>query len=270
MIAPEALIPALTRYFEEHPDLGVASAYLFGSQAEGRAHRESDVDVGVLLQWDRHPTADDRFEMRVRLGSDLIAVVHHNEVDVVVLNDAPPLLGRKVIYGIRVFRGDPETDHAYVRDVQILAADLEPWLNRMRKARLEALALRLHLEHLRELRLRVTDPVTLRNDLSLRNDVLHSLQTVCQIVIDIASELSARYLLRFQDYTEAVRNLSSIPGLPPAAVRALEKLPGFRNVLIHEYVTLDYKRVIEVLDRLGDVEELAEAIRRLEAPRSES
>jgi hypothetical protein len=99
------------------------------------------VDVGVLLQWDRHPTSADRFEVRVDLGSALIAVVHHNEVDVVVLNDAPPLLGRKVIYdGIRVFLGDPEADHAYVRDVQILAADLEPWLNRMRKARLEALA----------------------------------------------------------------------------------------------------------------------------------
>jgi predicted nucleotidyltransferase len=141
MIAPESLRSALTRYFEEYSDLGVASAYLFGSHAEGRAHRESDVDVGVLLQWGRHPTPDDRFEMRVRLGSDLIAVVHHNEVDVVVLNDAPPLLGRKIIYdGIRVFRGDPETDHAYVQDVQILAADLEPWLNRMRKAKLEALA----------------------------------------------------------------------------------------------------------------------------------
>jgi uncharacterized protein len=141
VISPEDLIPALARYFEEHPDLGVASAYLFGSQAEGRAHRESDVDVGVLLQWDRHPTASDRFDMRVRLGSDLIAVVHHNEVDVVILNEAPPLLGRKIIYdGIRVFLGDPETDHAYVRDVQILAADLEPWLKRMRKLKLEALA----------------------------------------------------------------------------------------------------------------------------------
>jgi hypothetical protein len=115
VISPEALIPALTRYFEEHP--------------------------GVLLQWDRHPTPSDRFDMRVRLGSDLIAVVHHNEVDVVILNEAPPLLGRKIIYdGIRVFLGDPETDHAYVRDVQILAADLEPWLERMRKLKLEALA----------------------------------------------------------------------------------------------------------------------------------
>ena len=141
MIAPETLVPALTRYFEEHPGLGVASAYLFGSHAEGRAHRESDVDVGILLQWARYPTPGDRFDMRVRLGSDLIAVVHHNEVDVVILNDAPPLLGRKVIYdGLRIFLGDPEADHEYVRNVQSRAADLKPWLERMRKTRLEALA----------------------------------------------------------------------------------------------------------------------------------
>lgn len=133
-------LEALRRYFEDHPDLGVASAYLFGSHAEGRAHRESDVDVGVLLRRERHPTPDERFDMRVRLGSDLISVLHHNEVDVVILNDAPPLLGRKIIYGSRVFLGDPEADHAFVRDVQIRAADLEPWLNRLRKLRLEALA----------------------------------------------------------------------------------------------------------------------------------
>lgn len=134
-------LASLKAYFEDHPDLGVASAYLFGSHAEGRDHRESDVDVGVLLDWGRHPTSRDRFEMRIRLGSDLISVVGCNEVDVVILNDAPPLLGRKIIYdGIRVFLADPAADHVYVRDVQIRAADLEPWLQRLRRRRLEAMA----------------------------------------------------------------------------------------------------------------------------------
>lgn len=131
----------LRKYFEDHPDLGVASAYLFGSHAEGRAHRESDIDIGVLLQRDRYPTSGDRFDLRIQLGSELIHVLKHNEVDLVVLNDAPPLLGRKVIQdGVRVFLGDPEVDHAYIRDIQILAADLEPWLKKWRKLRLEALA----------------------------------------------------------------------------------------------------------------------------------
>jgi uncharacterized protein YutE (UPF0331/DUF86 family) len=37
-------------------------------------------------------------------------------------------------------------------------------------------------------------------------------------------------------------------------VRELEWLPGFRNVLVHEYVALDMARVVEALDRLGPVE----------------
>jgi predicted nucleotidyltransferase len=138
----EERLAALKRYFEELPGLGIASAYLFGSHAEGRAHRESDVDIGVLLRWNRHPTSSGRFDLRIRLGSDLISVTRCNEVDVVILNDAPPLLGRKIVQdGIRLFVGDPEIDHAYCRDIQILAADLEPWLERLRRRRLEALAL---------------------------------------------------------------------------------------------------------------------------------
>ncbi|HSS76533.1 MAG TPA: nucleotidyltransferase domain-containing protein [Thermoanaerobaculia bacterium] len=136
----EEKLDRLRNYFTEHPELGVASVYLFGSHAEGRAHRESDVDIGILLQWERHPTQGDRFDLRVQLGTELISILHHNEVDVVILNDAPPLLGRKIIYdGVRVFRGDPEADHDYMRDVQIRAADLEPWLRQWRKLTLEAM-----------------------------------------------------------------------------------------------------------------------------------
>ena len=48
--------------------------------------------------------------------------------------------------------------------------------------------LRRHLEHLREIRPRVTGAEILRRDLSLHNDVLFSLQVICQLVIDISGE----------------------------------------------------------------------------------
>jgi uncharacterized protein YutE (UPF0331/DUF86 family) len=125
--------------------------------------------------------------------------------------------------------------------------------------------LRRHLDHLRELRPRVIDAETLRRDLSLHNDVLYSLLTICQLVIDISGELAARHGLRFENYTDAVRNLAEIPGIPAALVRQLVPLPGFRNVLIHEYVNLDFDRVILALDHLQPVEELAEAAQRIAA-----
>lgn len=127
--------------FRTPPLPGVASAYLYGSHAEGRAHRESDVDVGVLLDWAAHRSRAERFEARVRLGSWLIGVLRRNEVDLVVLNDVPPHLGRRVVTsGRRVCCIDPAIDHAFVRDVQLRAADLEPFLRWTRRLKLEAIA----------------------------------------------------------------------------------------------------------------------------------
>lgn len=119
--------------------------------------------------------------------------------------------------------------------------------------------LRLHLDHLREIRPRVQEASDLRADLSLRNDVLHSLLIVCQAVIDAAGELSARAGLPFQDYTEGVRNLERLE-FDADVVRELESLPGFRNVLVHEYVNLDLERVMEALDGLAPVEAFAGAL----------
>jgi uncharacterized protein YutE (UPF0331/DUF86 family) len=126
--------------------------------------------------------------------------------------------------------------------------------------------LRRHLDHLRDLRPRVTSAETLRRDLSLHNDVLFSLLMTCQLVIDIAGELSARRGLRFADYTEAVRNLGAAAGLDDDLVRRLEPLPGFRNVVLHEYAAPNLERVVEALDRLDAVEELLAAVRRQQGP----
>lgn len=122
--------------------------------------------------------------------------------------------------------------------------------------------LRRHLDHLRALRPRVGGREILERDLSVHNDVLFSLLTVCQLVIDVAGDLSARRGDRFEDYTEAVRNLGRDPRFPVELVRELERLPGFRNVLVHEYVALDMDRVIEALDRLEPIERFLEIVRR--------
>lgn len=130
----------LHRYFEQALIPGLVSAYLFGSVARGMEHRESDVDVGILLDRSRHADRADRSALRIDLTSALIHVLGRNVVDVVVLNDAPPELGRKVVtQGERVYCRAGEADHAFVRDVQLRAADLAPFLRRMRRIKLEAL-----------------------------------------------------------------------------------------------------------------------------------
>lgn len=125
--------------------------------------------------------------------------------------------------------------------------------------------LRRHVDHLRELAPRVPDRHALERDLSLHNDVLFSLLMVAQLVIDIAGELSARRGDRFEDYTEAVRNLARDSRFPPTLVSEIERLPGFRNILIHDYVALDLDRAVEALGRLEPIEQFLGIVRRIES-----
>lgn len=131
----------LARFFQEGRVPGVVSVYLFGSHASARAHRESDVDIGILLRWDVYRTRRNRFEQRLRLSGELASVLDSNEVDVVILNDAPPLLGRRIMTaGTRVFCADREQDHVCLRSVLSRAADLEPFIRHARRRKLAAMA----------------------------------------------------------------------------------------------------------------------------------
>ena len=121
-----------------------------------------------------------------------------------------------------------------------------------------------HVEHLQTIAPRVPDRAALQLDLSLHNDVLFSLLMVAQLVIDIAGELSARRGERFEDYTEAIRNLARDARFPADLVQSLERIPGFRNIVIHEYVALDLDRVIEALRTLEPVIRFVEIVRLIE------
>ena len=134
----DRLEEALAALAREEP--GVLSAYLFGSFAENRAHRESDVDVAVLLDRDRYRTEKERFDERLRLAFAWNTAAPGRTLDLIVLNDVPPLFARAIVWkGRRFHCADREADHAFVRDTQIRAADLGPWIERVRRLRLEGL-----------------------------------------------------------------------------------------------------------------------------------
>jgi predicted nucleotidyltransferase len=123
------IIPLVEKALLEEAPEGLISAYLFG-----------DVDVGVLLHREFNPDPAGRFRLRLRLSSSLTSVLGGRTTDVVILNDAPPGFARRIVTeGRRILCTDEGKDHAFVRDVQLLAADLEPFLRRMRKVKLEAM-----------------------------------------------------------------------------------------------------------------------------------
>ena len=123
--------------------------------------------------------------------------------------------------------------------------------------------LKKHVDHLRELSPKISRDA-IENDLSLHNDMMFSLLMMAQLVIDLAGELSARRGGRFEDYVEAVRNLAKDARFPKELVTELERLPGLRNVVMHDYVPLDMTLVIQATRNLEPVERFVEIVRQIE------
>lgn len=128
-------------HFEGTAPEGVVSVYLFGSEASGEKHTESDVDVGVLFDRGRFSKETERARARNGIASDLIAATHRNDVDLVVLNGAGPELAAVVVReGRRLYCSDEERDRRFARDAVLRWSDLRPWLRRMRRLKAESLA----------------------------------------------------------------------------------------------------------------------------------
>jgi predicted nucleotidyltransferase len=124
-------IEALVNCLAAQPD--VLAAYLFGSYATGKARPESDVDVAVLLSGTDEM---ERFERRLRLMGEVEEALGRRPADVVVLNDAPPLLAHQVLrHGRLIF----ERDRAARVEFEVRAGQVYTDLAPMRQFFREAL-----------------------------------------------------------------------------------------------------------------------------------
>jgi len=114
-------VAALRDYFSSQQD--VIAAYLFGSRVAGKARPDSDVDTAVLLSEEDGVV---RFERRLRLMSE-VSEVCGREADVVVLNDAPPLLQDQILrHGRLIFERDRAARVEFEVRAGKIYADLKP------------------------------------------------------------------------------------------------------------------------------------------------
>jgi predicted nucleotidyltransferase len=113
----------LVAFLEAQGD--IVAAYLFGSLAQGRAHPRSDVDIAILLARvpDEPGGTTDR---QLQLMGDLERFADR-EVDVVILNSAPPLLQHQILLKGRLLY---ERDRLARAEFEVRAgkvyADLKP------------------------------------------------------------------------------------------------------------------------------------------------
>jgi uncharacterized protein YutE (UPF0331/DUF86 family) len=88
----------------------------------------------------------------------------------------------------------------------------------------------------------------LTEDRIIYGGVLHYLQLAAQVVMDVSARLQVELeLSRVMDYREAVLSLGKHGVLPEEFVEQLSGLTGFRNILVHEYLTVDPLEVRGVL-----------------------
>jgi predicted nucleotidyltransferase len=117
MDAPEqAIVAALTA------EPSVRFALLFGSRATTSARADSDWDVGVFLDPDLDAAA--RWRVRTSLIAGLAPAV---QTDVVVLNDAPPLLAHRALQGRRLLERDPVAYSRFFVKTLAEAGDQRYW-----------------------------------------------------------------------------------------------------------------------------------------------
>jgi len=123
----------LAKRLAEAPE--VRFSLLFGSRATGGARPDSDWDLGVYLADGLEP--EERAAVRDRL---VAAIEPRDPIDIVILNDAPPLLAHRALRGEKLVVRD---EVAFVRfAVRTLAAagDEAHWRElhaRERRIRLE-------------------------------------------------------------------------------------------------------------------------------------
>jgi uncharacterized protein YutE (UPF0331/DUF86 family) len=96
----------------------------------------------------------------------------------------------------------------------------------------------------------------------LRDIVERNLEVAAQICIDISHRIIA--LERAQkpgDYHQAILRMADLGVLPGDFARQLASIAGFRNVLVHEYVDVDWDEVYENLQSLDDLARFGELVR---------
>ncbi len=104
-------------------------------------------------------------------------------------------------------------------------------------------------------------PEDVRRDPHLEWALQYGLLEAIQIVIDLSCHIvSARNLSVPATYAECVGLLSRAGLLSGDVAKTVAGMVGLRNIIVHEYISVELKRVYDLLDRLDDFRAFAAQI----------
>lgn len=104
MAISELDLALLRKYFTDKDEIIVA--YLFGSAVTGKEGLKKDIDIAVLVN---DESAERYTETYSEIYFDLIKLLNREDIDVVIVNDAPLLLRMEVLRNKKII---------YERDVE--------------------------------------------------------------------------------------------------------------------------------------------------------
>jgi predicted nucleotidyltransferase len=107
----------------------VVFAYLFGSQAKGNVGPLSDIDIAVCFD-ETIPSAE-HFDLRLEVLGELTDLLQTDDVDLVVLNEAPPLLAHRILRdGRLLFSADERSRLRFETRAVLQYLDWKPYLDK--------------------------------------------------------------------------------------------------------------------------------------------
>ena len=101
--------------------------------------------------------------------------------------------------------------------------------------------------------------------------VFHGLQLSVQALIDVGNHiLAAMGENRIEDYADIIDKLGEKNIIPSEFARQIRGMVGLRNILIHEYVSIDLNKIYEILqNRLDDFRDFIKYINQFMKKQSE-
>jgi uncharacterized protein YutE (UPF0331/DUF86 family) len=100
------------------------------------------------------------------------------------------------------------------------------------------------------------------SDPYLRDIVERNLEVAAQCCIDICHRIIAlEGAQKPRDYYEAILRMGELGVLSPDFAAQLAPIAGLRNILIHEYLAIDWDELFESLANVNDLHQFALLIR---------
>ena len=97
----------------------------------------------------------------------------------------------------------------------------------------------------------------------LRDIVERNLEVAAQCVIDICHRIiSMEKSRKPADSNESILLAGELGILAPELATKLAPIAGFRNVLVHEYIAIDWNIVYRMLDQLEDLQSFYHSVRK--------